>query len=444
MKATIAASIASRVSYFRQIQGVRYKSVAVAVLLLLCGGCQLTDMARFSYDNARSSYSWNTQAKETTVPFILIDNHIIVPVRINDSEPMNFVLDSGAGANLILESRNTRPLELPSSGQITVSGVGTGPHPIAHIIRDTTLTLGTLQMEGQSVIQLPLDSVPFFTETDDVYFDGVVGAPFFQRFTVTIDYDRQLVTFSELSTVVGGEISGKEWQAIPLQIEGGVPYLTAQVTNDQGTGVEVKLLVDTGARGSVSLTPASHAELHAPQLYFSRVDQGISGDVESRVTMLESLLLGSYQLDSLPVDYAMSGGESENSSNGILGNETLSRFNLIFDYANERILLKPNQRFAEPMFADRSGLLLRPHRLGSIVRHIAPDSGAASSSLQTGDIITSFDASPVTEITVGELKRVLSSEAPLVHLCWQSGTQAQCEDVVLADRFRRHETAEEG
>jgi hypothetical protein len=410
--------------------------------MFLCGGCQLMDMARFSYDNARSSYSWAAGKHETTVPFTVIDNHVILPVRVNGGEPMNFVLDSGAAATVIMDSRRTRSLALESSSQITVSGVGAGPDPVAHIVRDTTLALGSLQLEGQSVVYLPMESVPFFTDLDDVYFDGVVGAPFFSRFTVAIDYDRKLITFSEPSAAREVDTLDGEWRVIPLQIEGGVPYLAAQVTNTHGAPVEVKLLADTGARGALSLTPATHQDLPPPAAYFETVNQGLSGDVPSHMTMSESLVLGAYPVGTLPVDYALAGGESEHNSNGILGNEVLSRFNLVFDYHNERLLLSPNQHFSEPLSADRSGLQIRPHQQGGIVRRIAPDSSAAGSSLQVGDIITSFNATPVSTRTVGELKRVLASDAPSVEMCWQSGLRSVCEDLTLLSRFRNHEHRE--
>ena len=67
------------------------RNSAAVVLLLLCTGCELITMARFSYDDATASYTWSSEARETVVPFTLVDNHIILPVRVNGSEPLNFV-----------------------------------------------------------------------------------------------------------------------------------------------------------------------------------------------------------------------------------------------------------------------------------------------------------------------------------------------------------------
>lgn len=412
------------------------RSGCTAALMVLASGCQLLDMASFSYANANSTHHWATDARTTTVAFTMVDNHIILPVSINGSEPLNFVLDSGAGATVIIESDRTRALPLELGAEMAVSGVGTGPDPVARVVKEVDLSLGDIRLMGQSVIYLPLASIPFFDDLDDVYFDGVVGYPFFRRFVITINYDKQLISFSE-PTTAGVELDqfSDAWQELPLQIQSNVPYVAAQVRTGSEQTVAVKLLVDTGYRGPISLTPSTHDELEEPVEYFPAVSQGLSGDVESRVAMAEFLTLGSYRLNKLPVSYEISGGESDDDSNGLLGNEVLSRFNLVFDYPNERLFLSPNQRFSVPLVADRSGLQVRPHRSGGIIKNIAQGSTGEVIDIQVGDIITSFDDTPVTPVTIGELKRALGSGQDTLRLCWLSGEQSRCEDLKLASRF---------
>lgn len=407
-----------------------------AFLVLSVSACQIVDMARFSYANGNATHRWANTEGTTSVPFTLIDNHIILPVRVNGSEPLNFVLDSGAAATVIIDSRATRALQLEMLGELTVSGVGTGPDPVAHIVPETDLALGDVSLEGSSVIFLPLDSIPFFDDLDHVYFDGVIGAPFFTRFVVEIDYERRLVSFSEPTAAVGRIASlGDDWREVPLDIDAGTPYMTVQVDAGQGSPVDVKLLVDTGARGPVSLTPSTDDRLQAPHEYFPAVSDGISGEVFSQVALAESVSVAGYHLQHLPVSYAIAGGEEENGSNGILGNEVLQQFNLVFDYSNERLFLEPNSNFAVPIGPDRSGLQLRPHTAGGIVKRIAPGSTGYASPLQVGDIITSFDDSPVSHENISELKRALASGRDSVRLCWESAAMHRCEDLALASRF---------
>ena len=408
--------------------------------IFLLGGCQLADVAQFSYANATATHQWVGDARSTTLHFDLIDDHIVLPVRINDSEPLNFVLDSGAAATVILESRGTRTLPLEMAGEVPVSGVGNGPDPRAFFVKDADLSIGSVRLEGLSAVYLPLSSVPFFENLDEVYFDGVIGAPFFERFAIAIDYDRQLISFSESGDVAGRPHRGSQgWQELPLQVESGLPYLVTQIGIGPDQSAEVKLLVDTGYRGPVSLTPDTHSEIAAPLEYFSSVSQGLSGDVQSRVTMSEYLKVGDFQLEGLPVSYSISGGESDDGSNGLLGNEALSRFNLVFDYPNKRLFVKPNERFAEPISADRSGLLIRPHAQGAVVKSIASDSAGARLELRVADIIASIDDEPVTYANISKLKRVLASDREIVPICWLSGDQPRCGELALASRFDQRE-----
>lgn len=401
--------------------------------------CQLIDMARFSYANANATQQWENAEHSTTIPFTLIDNHIILPVRVNGSEPLNFVLDSGAGTNVIIDSRRSRALQLKMQGELTAAGVGTGPDPVVHIVPDTSLTTGDLSLEGLSVIYLPLDAIPFFDELDHVYFDGVIGAPFFSRFVVEIDYDRGLISFTEPQAAYERiESLGENWREIPLHIKSGVPYIEAQVNPGNDKSIAVKLLMDTGFRGVVSLTPSTHASLEEPTKYFQRVDQGLSGDVINRVAMSESLTLAGYRLHRLPVDYAMAGGETEDGSNGIVGNDVLQQFNIVFDYPNKRLFLTPNENFNAGVAADRSGLLIRPHVDGAVIKSIAPGSTGQSSPLQIGDIITAFDNQAVNYQSIRELKRTLASSGDSVHLCWLSAAVQHCGDLKLASRFDKH------
>jgi hypothetical protein len=350
-------------------------------------------------------------------------------------------------------------LQLELGGQLPVSGVGTGPDPVARIVANTDLAVGKVQVDGLSLVYLPLDSIAFFADFDEVYFDGVIGAQFFERFIVEIDYDRQLISFSEPTSEAGKALRlAGDWREIPLQIESGVPYLSTQVSTAAGQSVVVKLLVDTGYRGPVSLTPQTHAEIDPPREYFSLISQGISGDVESRVGPSGALGRGDFQLGNVPLHYSMAGGEDDNGANGLLGNEVLSRFNLVFDYPGERLFVIPNQRYVVPIGADRSGLHIRPHRLGAVVKYIAEDSAAGRSELEVDDIVTRIDSKPITRSNFTNLKHLLSSERETLTLCWlshdgasqetaeevnkemsagvgeEAGEETRCQDLALASR----------
>ena len=416
-------------------------AICLALAVVVVSGCQVATMVQFSYANANADHRWEDDAGSTTLPFELIDGHIIVPVSLNDSEPLLFVLDSGAAATVVLESSRTKLLPLVMGSPMTVSGVGTGDDPHAYIIEDTDLAIGSVHLEGLSVVYLPLDSVPFFENLDEVYFDGVIGAPFFERMLVEINYEQQQLSFSEPDLLQSRlDASGDAWQELPVQIAYGVPYLTTQISTQPEHVTTVKLLIDTGYRGPVSLTPDSHDEIDEPAEFFVLVSQGISGAVTSQVGASQFLSLGDSTLHSVPVSYAVAGGDIDDDSNGLIGSEVLSRFNVIFDYPGERIFITPNQQYAVPITADRSGLLVRFHRLGAVVKSIAPGSSATYIGLEVGDTISHIDDQQLTRASFTALKGLFSSSRESVSVCWSPadhGDQQQCADLALASRVRQ-------
>jgi hypothetical protein len=253
-KLQVLKAFAGGLPFLSNVEGGMLKSWFVRVLMVLVifmvGGCQLADVARFTYANATATHQWAGESQTTTLPFELVDDHIILPVRVNGSEPLNFVLDSGAAATVILESRLTNSLDLKMGGELPISGVGTGPDPVAQIVKVSDLSVGKIHIKGLSLVYLPLESVPFFENLDEVYFDGVIGAQFFERFVVAIDYDRQLISFSEPDSKFAiAATDDAKWDELPLQITGGLPYLTTTVDSFSGDEVSVTLLVDTGYRG---------------------------------------------------------------------------------------------------------------------------------------------------------------------------------------------------
>ena len=171
-------------SIYRAAVAACCKLVGFVGALVMLSGCQLAELAQFGYANATATHRWLGEARSTTLPFELIDDHIVLPVSINASEPLRFVLDSGAAATVVFESQGTKAVPLEMTGKLPVSGVGDGPDPEAFVVADTALSMGSIRLEGLSVIYLPLSSIPFFSNLDEVYFDGVIGAPFFERFVV--------------------------------------------------------------------------------------------------------------------------------------------------------------------------------------------------------------------------------------------------------------------
>ena len=77
--------------------------------------------------------------------------------------------------------------------------------------------------------------------------------------------------------------------------------------------------------------------------------RGLSGDIYGQKGKIHSLKLGSFYLEDVETGFAPAEIRSkQKNADGILGNNALRRFNVIFDYERARLYIKPNKYFSEP------------------------------------------------------------------------------------------------
>ena len=274
----------------------------------------------------------------------------------------------------------------------------------------------------------------FFDELDAVFFDGIIGYDFLRRFTIKIDYDKSIITLSESENFAKAETSrDTNWQRLPISIEGSMSFVSVDAQLSPEQTVPLKLLIDTGFSGTFEIAQAKNKKVSTP--YYPSRTQGLNGYSTMHVANSESLSLGRYSKSDVPVLYNMSTNKKVENSE-LLGNKFLKHFNLIFDYPNEQLFVKPNQRFNNPINLDKSGLRLLPHKLGAVVNDVATNTGAAVIGLKKGDIITRYNGHQITFEKFSDLTTALASNLTKIKLCWLSNSAEICNDLLLASRLQ--------
>jgi membrane-associated protease RseP (regulator of RpoE activity) len=133
-----------------------------------------------------------TGLKPIAVPFELLPTkHIAVQVRINGKGPYRVIFDTGAPV-LLLGSRAAKE-----------SGVlgGAAPAPIFGMLGGTgqfsikKLQLGALVAKDISTVVMDHPAIEVLSSIFGPL-EGIVGFPFFARYKMTIDYQKQELTFT--------------------------------------------------------------------------------------------------------------------------------------------------------------------------------------------------------------------------------------------------------
>jgi aspartyl protease/PDZ domain-containing protein len=353
-------------------------------------------------------------AEPLVIPFELVTRHILIRVKINNSDPLWFIFDTGDKV-AIVDMERAKSLGLTLQGEVNVGGAGAGTLKGANV-RDASLTVIGVEGNPQPVrLAIPLDGLePRFGH--DI--DGIIGADFIKQFVVEIDYPARVLRLHDKNKFVysgSGEI-------LPLTfIHGGYPIIDAEVTVTGRPPVKGRFVLDFGSGASIALhTPfvQEHNLLSPSQRTIRAMGAGgAGGKITGRNGRIAELRIGKFQIDNPLTLFSedKSGAFATSEIQGNIGQMILSKFKAFLDYGSDRIILEPNASLKDPIVPVSTGLKILAE--GSDYRTFRIDellegSPAIEAGLQKDDVIVAVDGRPAIELTLTSLHEILEKPVP--------------------------------
>lgn len=351
------------------------------------------------------------------IPIELNVVHIFLQARVNGSQPLWFLLDTGASAS-VLNTSTAKALGLALHGKAEGRGAGEKSEDV-NFVKGVTYELPGVKIEGQTAAAISLDAIEPLMGRE---VDGILGYDMISRFVVEIDYaGRRLQLYDRKSYSYQGK-----GVHVPIRVENSVPYVHATVTMPDGQAVEGEFLVDTGASMAIGFT-APYAEKHKllatlRKKIFFQGGAGIGGEVKAYMGRVSSVDVGGVKFRDPIAGFShdKSGIGANPNLAGIIGGQILSRCTVIFDYERGEMILEPNATFDDPYDFDMSGLRLRTGGRSDwktlTVYRVAPDSPAAKAGIKAGDVIEAIDGRPSADFTVSKLNDYFKRDGQTVRL----------------------------
>ncbi len=340
------------------------------------------------------------------------DNKIFLKARVNNSAPLTFLLDSGAGSGLVFYSKAAQLLGLTVQGKGKGSGGGEGTFE-TRTGKGISLQLSGVQMNDQKFVVFP-------PEKTDIGFgkpvDGVIGYSLFSRYVVELDYQTKIVNLYEPGTY---QYSGSG-ESVPIKIMSNVPFARVKIPIAGRKPIEGEFIVDLGAsRFAIILnTPlvASSKLLTIQKTMKDLGAEGVGGEVKLFVGRLPQLQLGRFTLTDPVVHFAQDqkGVFASDEFDGVIGGELLRRFKLIFDYSRKRLILEAKEGLSEPFEYNMVGIRLRAESDDFKilkVRRVGENSPAEEAGVREGDVISAINGTPATELTIPEINKMFRQES---------------------------------
>ena len=277
------------------------------------------------------------------IPFKLSRNRIVLPVSVGRSRNLEILLDTGMHFDglLIYKKSLTAVIGLENPVEVQVGGAGAGSAPKALMSDSISFLIGEVPFEDQRVIVLQDDGMEKFPG------DGVTGYSLFGSYVVEINYDDSVVTLHDPEGF--DPPGGSEWIPITFR-DNMIPWIEA-VVDVRGEGeIPVSLYIYLASGEAVELLVRDEMKFKLPDtLEEHYLGRGLGGDIwghEGRIPLLE---LGPYSLRDVRAAFAPAEVRSKQpGADGVLANDALRRFNIIFDYHSRRLYLRPNSSYDTP------------------------------------------------------------------------------------------------
>lgn len=274
---------------------------------------------------------------QTSVPFELVDNRIIVNVTVNGVSGFKMILDTG-GPGVAVTPEAARRLHLTSRAAGSINGAGAGTLAAAQT-RLRSVALGDASIGAQPAIVIDLGAIRRAIGFPQL--DGVIGTDVFHNGYLRIDMDARQLTVSHRKIAAPSSS-----HRVPLRYSNGFYFVKLAVN-----GEHVEVLIDTGDRSSLTLfEPFARRNGYyriTPSLKNVVTGFGVGGPIRANVfrTRIDAFGFG---VDGVVTRAPLgpAGVFSSNLAAGSIGDGFLKRFNTIYDGVHDTLIAWPSSNFA--------------------------------------------------------------------------------------------------
>ncbi|WP_261300153.1 aspartyl protease family protein [Sphingomonas alpina] len=340
-------------------------------------------------------------AGRVTLPFRLLNNHIIVDVKIDGQGPFPFIVDTG-GHNILTPS-TVAALNLQNQGKGSSSGAGEKTVSSGYTsVRE--IAAGGAILRDKTIITLEFAPA----DVEGLQLGGMLGSEFLERFVVMIDYGAAAMTLIDPDRVTPAERQSFG-TAVPMRFYIDMPQIDGAID-----GRATRLDIDTGARDEVTVTSPFVAAHDLRSRYPGGVTMttgwGVGGPSRTYTVRARAVALGPVVVPRpiIGLSAAKRGSFSDAAYGGNVGSGLLKRFVTTFDYARRTLYLKPLARIdPDTGRFDRAGMWLNARPDGLEIMDLLPGGPADQAGLRAGDRVTMIGDVSYRDRTLSEMRRSL-------------------------------------
>ncbi len=346
----------------------------------------------------------------TSIPFELFGDHIIIKVSLDDSEPLDFVFDTGSGLTVVDNpiadqlKLDKKPVDL---GNVSKQ---------VYITKHNKIEINDFVMESN--IKVYATSLNHFEISLGKDIDGILGYDLLHHHSVIINYDDLMLYIYDHGNVP------KKGDMIPFSLEWAIPTIEGKVVLNNNEPHDGKFFIMTGAGTTLDFNSPYAKEydvINKTGKHFSYYVKGLSDDetihYEGHILSLE---FGQQKVEDLPIGIsdAKSGIQADPKVAGIIGSQILRQFNITIDVPDKVMYLTKNKSWGKKFMINSSGIdvQLSKDMKKVLIHQVFDDSPASEAGIKLNDQLLKINGRSMAEVSLAEVKDILKREGETIDL----------------------------
>ena len=302
---------------------------------------------------SQSSFEIMNNKKQVKIPFNLVSNLIIVPVKLNGVE-LSFLLDTGVRETILFNVSKVDSLMLNNVRTFTVKGAN-DVKVTALKSKNNLLEVGGLKSTAHTIYVAFNQDINLSAYLGEEI-HGILGYHLFKDFVTEISYTKKVVKVMRKGT---HKNKWKRYTAVDLTFSKGKPYVGVKIR-----GENRKLLLDTGMSDGVWMFKEDSLSIAKYGYYKDFLGMSVSGEILGKRSKIEGFNFAGERFKDVKISYPdpvtlpkeIKGFKDRAGS---IGGELLKRFTIVLDYPNLKMYLKPNSHLKDSFYYNKSGIILR-------------------------------------------------------------------------------------
>ena len=285
-------------------------------------------------------------AQITKVPIEVDRGNIFITVTTGKSGPLRYVFDTGA-TNASIDSAAAVRSGMDMSKKEIIQAAGHNSTENYVMVMGQSIKIGSLELNNINPL---INNFSGMTAATGMKLEGLIGYELLERYVTAINFDKKEMSFYK--TIKDADTTG--YTGIPFEFNKGVliPRFPVTIKLETGETFTGRAMFDSGGGFSVLVsTPFNKFHKLSEKLPNKVVkhSRGISNITNEENAVIAGLSFGGFSLGKMAIDLTINDkAEPKDGYLGMIGIDVINRFNVIFDYANKKIYMKPNKNYGAP------------------------------------------------------------------------------------------------